>query len=61
VYQTSSPEACTQWICDVAPPITGLIAHHPPSVQDQVWQQVTDAWEPFRGNDGAVRLPCTSV
>jgi hypothetical protein len=29
-----------------------------PSVQDDVWDRVTDAWAPFHGEDGHVRLPC---
>jgi SAM-dependent methyltransferase len=60
-YETASPAACTQWIRDVAPPITDLIAHHPPTIQDQVWQRVTEAWAPFQVDDGVVRLPCTAV
>jgi ubiquinone/menaquinone biosynthesis C-methylase UbiE len=61
VYETPSAQACTQWIRDVAPPITDLMAHHPAAVQDEVWHRVTEAWAPFKGDDGAVRLPCSAI
>jgi SAM-dependent methyltransferase len=61
VYETASAEACTEWIRDVAPPITELIADQPASIQQDVWDRVTRAWALFRGPDGAVRLPCTAI
>jgi ubiquinone/menaquinone biosynthesis C-methylase UbiE len=61
VYETASAEACTQWVRDVAPPITELIADQPASVQQDVWERVTRAWAPYQGPDGAVRLPCTAI
>jgi SAM-dependent methyltransferase len=61
VYELPDSETCTRWVRDVAPPITELIAGQPASVQDEVWDRVTDAWEPFQGEDGHVRLPCTAV
>jgi SAM-dependent methyltransferase len=61
VYETPTAAACTQWLRDVAPPITELIADQPRSVQDEVWARVTEAWTPFQGDDGAIRLPCTAA
>ena len=61
VYEFPDLQACTQWLRDVAPPITELIADQPASVQDEVWDRVTDAWKPFQSEDGHVRLPCTAV
>ena len=61
VYELPDSETCTRWVRDVAPPITELIAGQPASIQDEVWDRVTDAWEPFQGEDGHVRLPCTAV
>ena len=61
VYETASAEACTEWIRDVAPPITELMADQPEPVRQDVWDRVTRAWDPFRGPDGTVRLPCTAV
>lgn len=61
VYETASADACTEWIRDVSPPITKLIADQPASIQEDVWDRVTRAWAPFQGPDGAVQLPCTAV
>lgn len=61
VYEIASAETCTEWIRDVAPPITELIADQPEPVQQDVWDRVTRGWAPFQGPDGAVRLPCTAV
>jgi ubiquinone/menaquinone biosynthesis C-methylase UbiE len=61
VYETATAEACTEWIRDVAPPITDLIADQPASAQQDVWDRVTRSWAPFQGPDGAVRLPCTAI
>ncbi|HET6833432.1 MAG TPA: hypothetical protein VFH30_06155 [Acidimicrobiales bacterium] len=61
VYETASAEACTEWVRDVAPPITELIADQPEPIRQDVWDRVTRAWAAFQGPDGAVRLPCTAV
>ena len=66
VYEIASPEACTRWLREVAPPITELVAAQPVDVQEQVWARVTQAWTAFQGDegdegDGTVRLPCTAV
>jgi ubiquinone/menaquinone biosynthesis C-methylase UbiE len=61
VFEFESAEVCTQWLRDVAPPITDLVANQPASVQHQVWEMVTEAWRTFEGDDGHVRLPCTAV
>ena len=57
VWEFPSPQACTQFIRDVAPPVTTLVADQPETVQQQVWQRVTEeAWEPFVAVDGRVHL-----
>ena len=61
VYETPSASACTQWLRDVAPPFTELLANHPDDVQEQVWEHVTQAWAPFEDEAGKVRLPCTAM
>ena len=61
VYETASAEACTEWIRDVAPPITELIADQPEPVRQDVWNRITRAWASFQGPDGAFRLPCTAI
>lgn len=58
VWEFDSREACTRFLRDVAPPVTALVAGQPDEVAQRVWQRVTDeAWEPFTGPDGRVRLP----
>lgn len=58
VWEFASPAACTQFIRDVAPPVTSLVADHPAEVQQHVWQRVTaEAWDPFVAADGQVHLP----
>jgi ubiquinone/menaquinone biosynthesis C-methylase UbiE len=61
VYETPTADACTQWVRDVAPPITELIADQPAAVQQEVWERVTRGWASYQGPDGTVRLPCTAV
>jgi ubiquinone/menaquinone biosynthesis C-methylase UbiE len=61
VYETASAQACTEWIRDVAPPISELIANQPASVQQAVWDRVTRSWAPFQDADGTARLPCTAI
>ena len=57
VWEFASRQACTQFIRDVAPPVTALVADQPKAVREQVWQRVTDeAWEPFVAADGRIHL-----
>ena len=56
VYELESPAAATRWLRDVAPPIAGLAQGHPPELQQRVWDRVTEAWAPYVGGDGRVRL-----
>jgi hypothetical protein len=60
-YEIATAEACTQWLRDVAPPITELVGSLPAQTQDQVWDRVTQAWAAFQRAGGPVRLPCTAV
>ena len=55
-YRFASPEQATRWLRDVAPPVTALVAGHPPEVQERVWSRATEAWAPFTSADGQVRL-----
>jgi len=57
IYELSDRETCTRWVRDVAPPITELIAGQPASVQDEVWDRVTYAWERFQAENGHVDCP----
>ncbi len=58
VWEFASRQACTQFIRDVAPPVTALVADQPEPVRQHVWQRVTEqAWEPFVAADGRIHLP----
>jgi enediyne biosynthesis protein CalE5 len=62
VWELPSRQAATRFLQDVAPPVTALFAGRPDEVTRQVWQQVTEqAWEPFVGADGQVRLPNEAI
>jgi hypothetical protein len=50
-----SPEEFTTFIKEIAPPITALIAPHPPEVQEETWAAITEATRAAAG-DGPVRL-----
>jgi enediyne biosynthesis protein CalE5 len=56
VYELDSPAAATRWLRDVAPPIAGLVNGRSPDLQQRVWDQVTEAWTPYTGRNGQVRL-----
>jgi hypothetical protein len=61
VYEFESPARCTQWLRDVAPPITALVDGQPVDVQRRVWDRATEAWAPFTAADGRVRLECQAI
>ena len=52
----SSPEEFTTFIREIAPPITAMLAPHPPDVQEQTWAAITDAVRDAAG-EGPVELP----
>ena len=55
-FQYESPEEMTRSVQAIAPPITNLVKPHPPEVQQQVWQAVTDAARAHAAEDGSVRM-----
>ena len=54
-FEWESPEEFTTFIKEIAPPISAMINPHPPDVQEQTWQAITDATRDAAG-DGTVRL-----
>lgn len=60
-FEMGSPAAATEWLRDVAPPITALVEGQPPEVRDGVWSAVTDTWERFCTADGHVHLASQAV
>jgi enediyne biosynthesis protein CalE5 len=58
VFEFASAERATAFLRECAPPVTALVEGHPADVQQDVWSRVTEeAWAPFVGDDGRVRLP----
>lgn len=58
VFEFESADEATEFLRDCAPPVTALVEGRPADVQEQVWRRVTEqAWAPFVGEDGRVRLP----
>jgi len=55
VFATETPEQFTEFIRDVAPPITNLVKAQQPDVQERIWGKVTEAWRKFLDADGRVR------
>ena len=58
VFEFDSPAEATRFLRDCAPPVTALVEDQPAEVRERLWQRVTDeAWQPYVGDDGGVRLP----
>lgn len=52
-----SPESVTTFVKEIAPPVSSLLAPHPPEVQEETWAAITDAVREAAGGDGPVALP----
>jgi SAM-dependent methyltransferase len=55
-FEYDSAEEFTRSVQELVPPITNLVKSHPPEVQQQVWQAVTDAARAHVSGDGSLRL-----
>jgi SAM-dependent methyltransferase len=55
-FEWESPEEFTTFIKEIAPPISSLIAPHPPDVQEATWNAITEAIRAHASDGGAVRL-----
>jgi hypothetical protein len=55
VFETETPQRFTDFIRDVAPPISGLVANEGPAVQERVWNRVVKAYGQLADADGHVR------
>jgi len=51
-----SPAEFTTFIKDIAPPISAMIAPHPPDVQEATWEAITEAVRPYAEADGVLRF-----
>ena len=50
-----SPEEFTRFIREIAPPVSNLLAPHPPEVQDETWAAITEAVRAQSGDGGKLR------
>jgi SAM-dependent methyltransferase len=55
-FEWASPEDFTEFTQEIAPPITAMLAPHPPDVQEATWEAITQAIAEHAGDDGTVRL-----
>jgi len=51
-----SPEEFARYTREIAPPITALLANHPPVVREATWAAVVEAVRPHADANGRVRL-----
>jgi enediyne biosynthesis protein CalE5 len=54
ILEWDSPEAFTTFVQDIAPPIWAMLEPHPPDVQKEAWEAITEATRAKSGGDGAV-------
>lgn len=51
-----SAEEFTNFVREIAPPITAMIEPHPKDVQDETWAAITEAVREVASDDGSVKL-----
>jgi enediyne biosynthesis protein CalE5 len=56
VLEWDSAEEFARFTREIAPPISALLANHPPEVQEETWKAVADAAQPHADADGRLRL-----
>jgi len=56
ILEWASPEDFTTFVREIAPPITAMLAPHPPDVQDETWAAITEAVREQSGS-AEVRFP----
>jgi SAM-dependent methyltransferase len=54
-FEWDSPEEFTRFVKEIAPPVSNLMASHPPEVQDETWAAITEATRAHLGDDDKVR------
>jgi enediyne biosynthesis protein CalE5 len=58
-FDYESPEAFTTFVREIAPPVTAMMTGHPPEVQEETWDAITEAVREHAGGGGPVSF--TSV
>ena len=56
VLEWDSPEEFARFTREIAPPISALLANHPPEARDETWAAVVEAARPHADADGRLRL-----
>jgi ubiquinone/menaquinone biosynthesis C-methylase UbiE len=56
VLEWDSPEEFARFTREIAPPISALLANHPPEVREETWAAVVDAARPRADAHGRLRL-----
>ncbi len=51
-----SPEEFARFVQEIAPPVSALMAEHPPEVREETWGAVVEAAREHAGEDGKVHL-----
>jgi enediyne biosynthesis protein CalE5 len=55
-FEWDSPEQFTTFVKEIAPPVSSMIAPHPPDVQEGAWNAITEAISEHAAGDGKVKL-----
>jgi len=55
-FEYDSPEEFTRFVREIAPPVSNLMASHPPEVRDETWAAITEAVRAHADDDGKVRM-----
>jgi SAM-dependent methyltransferase len=55
-FEWDSAEDFTRFVREIAPPVSNLLAPHPPEVQEETWGAVTEAARAHTSEDGKVRM-----
>jgi SAM-dependent methyltransferase len=50
-----SPEDFTTFVKEIAPPISSMVAPHPPDVQEATWNAITEAMRELADDGGTIR------
>lgn len=51
-----SPDDFARFVREIAPPVSALLANHPPEVAEETWAAVAEAAGPLADADGRLRL-----
>lgn len=61
VFESSSVEAYTDFLHDIAPPVNALLASQPVERQAEAWKAISEAARAYAAPDGTVRMPSETI